>query len=124
MWHKKTPVELAEDRRKLKRDRLTRSIAIGLVTFILALVTKGWHSVYQGGDFFASYDEMPRRLVGALIFGAVVGLLFYNFWQKSKTIVCSSCGKTGYAGSTSRCSCGGHFESMDAVSYTHLTLPT
>ena len=117
MWIKKTPAEIVEDSRKRKRDRLKGAIAVGVVTVVLVSITKGWHSVYRGGGFFASADEIPRRLVMALIFGAFVGLLFYRFRPRSRTVVCSSCGKTGFIGDTSRCSCGGQFERLDDVKW-------
>ena len=106
-----------EDKRKRKRERLKGSIAVGVVTAVFFLITKGWHSVYRGGGFFASADEIPRRLVVALIFGVFVGLLFYSIRPKNRTVVCTSCGKAGFVGGTSRCSCGGQLEKLDDVKW-------
>ena len=117
MWVKKTPTEMLEDRRQEKRARFLLAIVLGAVSCVLVSITKNWHSVYQGGDFFVTLAEVPRRLPDALFFGLIVGLLFYRFKTKDRTVVCFSCGKAGYIGTTSRCSCGGELGKMAGVKW-------
>ena len=73
----------------------------------------------QTGNFFVPPDQIYERLPIAIFWGVSTGLLIYfvynrEYQREKPTFVCIKCGatKVADADSSSKCECGGDFESV------------
>ena len=118
MWVKRTPDELA----KLKHQRLSSGIRGGIfmaivVTVVLAFCYGGI-SPSAHGRLFVPVDAAFDRLPSAVIFGVVVGVIYFVFSTRAdRRVICPSCGTMKSRDGDCHCKCGGHFEKGDDLKW-------
>ena len=117
MWVKRTPAEIVEGRRSRKRVRVKSAVFFGVFVAVLTTLLMGWREATDRGRFVVPLAEIPRRLPVSLIFGVLVGLLFYGLGSRKPTVVCSKCGNVGYAGDSVHCPCGGQLEDIEEMKW-------
>ena len=70
------------------------------------------------GPSLASKDEIPSRILGSLVVGAIAGIFIYFYKsKKAPRVVCPKCGVTKDLDASPRCECGGHFENLEEMKW-------
>jgi len=117
MWVKRTPAEVVEVRRYRRRHRIRTAIWLCVFVSILTIFMFGWRAAGDRGRFLVPAGEIPARLPVSMVFGVIIGVIYFAFERRKPTVVCPKCGVTQYAGDSERCSCGGRFEDIEEMKW-------
>jgi len=117
MWVKRTEQELLELERKKKRSRPRGAIFLGISVFCIVLFLKTPEETGDIPHLTRAY-ELPSLFPFAIVWGLVVGLVFYFFPKRDRPVVlCNRCGKSKDKDSETKCSCGGTFEDIRTMKW-------
>ena len=113
MWVKLPPEKLVEVRRRLRRKHIIGSIWFGIFVTITLVFVDGWSGFGLRGRWFVPKEELLEQIPGAVVVGAIFGILIYkNFGMPKPRVVCPKCETVKRADDSAQCACGGHFEDI------------
>jgi len=119
MWVKRTEAELAEERKRQRRDHKRDAVLSGFVVLVFVTFVSGWLETYRRGRFIFPAPEPLSRLPFAIVIAVIFGFLMYKFkWDREQPLVnCPECETSKHEDGVDDCACGGHFEKYETMKY-------
>ena len=103
-----------------RNEKIKNAVIIGITISIFFTFCYGWAGYFTKGGFFKSLDQIALDFPMPILFGAVVGLVYYlsniNRVENLK-LVCSRCGKVKDDDGMIPCECGGHFQDIKTMKW-------